>query len=726
MATLHLTDDFGLVIDATLDPGALAKYLKSPQAVIGVLRTAQSLKDLRLSDDPFQSKTVGVAFTEPIALGHTGVELTIKPSFTGTLSITKGAALFAADTDPFRDPVSIPAEHAYLGAALRAALDVTLSDKVSGLQFGFTAGTTITITNYQLCATVEAVVPALTRLLCRFTLPGDLQDLDQLPQGTVVTLEGTGTLQFSAQASLLTIANPLATLNTPFMPIKVAQDSAITISGTCTLMGAYQLRVQRLEARRLRLGYLKQRTSEVSVGVQAQVNTSATVASFDLLKSVLQAVSSDPVPDQAAFHQAGVTDDQLQTIAAAVKVGIERSMALSVTADLDRLDSSATAFSYDIDLALLDDNGRQAVHDALDGDLSGLESTDHAGITRRTSIFDTLRQGKHALKVNLLGIYTHVSVSTLFQSGTIIVDRESGDLTIADQAGAQRIEFTADNFAKDSAKLRQVLAESLLLTTAFRAAGGLLAGPQLASHYWFFALRQKTNREQFTDYLTIAQALRLLSDTGRTAILDRAADITVFGRSTVFIDASYDDALCKRLFVNATGQARAEDEYESLGRQALLLLLLADDSTNDARRLPLTDDTLWRAMKQVGQPGFPTLFAERRLMVNQLADIASDYTLITWWATSMHRMGDALAHLQALFAAHPVVDRENNTFKQLRKSLDDAMASVAANTQAQFGEPWGLLALDLASAQQASTTLQVVTPRMSLSLTRHSKLRFES
>jgi hypothetical protein len=713
MATLKLTDAFGVVVDATLDPGSvLAKYLKSPQALIGVLRTAKPLKDLSIGDDPFSSQTIGITFTDPIALGTTGVELTIKPTLTGSTSISKGAALFDADTDPFRQAITIPTQHAYVSAVLHAELDVTLADKVTDLQFGFTAGTTIIITNYQLCALMDPVMSTLERVFREFTIPGDLQDIEQLTEHTVVTLEGTGSLQCTAQANLFTIANPLATLNTPLVPIKVAEGSGVTINGTYELTGDYQLRIERLAARAFRVSYLKKRITELDVSVQAQLNTSVSAGSFDLLKSVLQAVSSDPVPDVDTFHQAGLTEDQLTTIAAAVKAGIERSIALSLTGDLDSLVTSSTAFTYDVDLALLDDAGRKAVHDALDGNLTGLEASAHPGITRRTSIIDALRQGQHVLKVNLLGIYTHASVTTLFQQGTVIVDRESGDLTITDQAGAARIQFTADNFAKDSAKLRQVLAESLLLTAAYRSTGGQLTGPQLASHYWFFALHEHTNREQCTDYFTIAQALHLLNDTTRSAMLARLAGATDVGQSTFFIDASYTDDLCMRLFVDASGEPRLHDEYESLGRRALLLLLPAGDSINDARRLPLLDDTVWQAMQQAGQPGFPNLFAARGFNLNQLADITSDYTLITWWASSMHHMGEALAAIRAFLAMHPGVDRENNTFKQLRRNLENAMASVVSNTQAQFGEPWGLLALDLTTGQQATTSVQLMSPRL--------------
>src|SRR5262249_28811347 len=65
-------------------------------------------------------------------------------------------------------------------------------------------------------------------------------------------------------------------------------------------------------------------------------------------------------------------------------------------------------------------------------------------------------------------------------------------------------------------------------------------------------------------------------------------------------------------------------------------------------------------------------------------------------------------------AANPGTDRENNTFKQLRSKLESAMSSVVSNTQPQFGDTWEVLAMDVASDQQGTVRLQVVTPRTSL------------
>src|SRR5438093_5239845 len=142
MSTLKLTDQFGLVIDAKPGLGSMfSKYLKNPGALFAMLRNAQPIKRVPISDDPFGEQSIGFSFQEPVKLGNTGVELTIEANITGAISIIKGESLFDSHTDAFRESIPIPAGHAFVGAAVNAELDVALLDKIGYLQFGFTPGT---------------------------------------------------------------------------------------------------------------------------------------------------------------------------------------------------------------------------------------------------------------------------------------------------------------------------------------------------------------------------------------------------------------------------------------------------------------------------------------------------------------------------------------------------------------------------------------------------------
>ena len=720
MTTIKLTDGFGLVIDAIPSPSSIfSKYLKNPSAIVGMLHDLKDIKDVQVGQDPFQAQSVGVAFDHSISLGTSGIELTIDPELLGTIAIKKGDSLFDPSSDPFGDKITIPANQAYVSAALEAKLDVGLSGGGGDLQFGFTAGTDVVFTNYQLFALTDKITTALQTVIQTFTVPADLQDVESMIPGNIATVEGTGSLKFSAKANLLTAVNPLAALGTSVVqgPLTIKDGASLVVGATYTLTGAYQLRIQRLAGSKFRLGFEKKRGSELDVSVSADFGASATVDGFDIVQTLLGAISSDPVPNKDTFQQAGLTADQIASIAAAVKAGIERSLQLSITGELDLLGSASTAFSYEIDLIALDDQGRQAIHNAFDGDLSLLEQISMNGIKPLKSIFSSLRQGKQILKVNLLGIFNYASVSTLFQKGTIIVDHESGDITITDQAGADRIQFTSNNFAKDSAKLRRVLAESFLMTVTYRTSGTVRVGPTLTTTQSFFELHQQTNLQNIKDYLNIARTMNLLSTPDLDSKLTYVAGIGSFGRSTVNVNSNYSDSLSKSLFIDTSGNARTVSEYERIGRYALASLLPAGDPLNDARRLSLADDKIWSAMRSSGQANdFGGLFNNYAFNSNQLADIGSDYTLIVWWSGAMHDMAMALASLLGYMAQHPQWDPQDNAFKRLRSGLDKTMAEVSKTTKQQFAEPWGLLAMDLASGQRSAKSIQLICPRLTMVL----------
>jgi hypothetical protein len=171
-------------------------------------------------------------------------------------------------------------------------------------------------------------------------------------------------------------------------------------------------------------------------------------------------------------------------------------------------------------------------------------------------------------------------------------------------------------------------------------------GPGLTSSLWFFALHQRANFQNIRDDLNVAQALDLLLPDQVRSELQSASSVSAFGQCTFYAGSSYSDAILKSLFISSEAKPRDETEYEAIGRKALALLLPAGDPVNDARRLPLTDDEIWKAMKIAGQPGnFGDIFDGHNFNANQLADIASDYTLVAWWASAMHGMSAALADL---------------------------------------------------------------------------------
>jgi hypothetical protein len=299
----------------------------------------------------------------------------------------------------------------------------------------------------------------------------------------------------------------------------------------------------------------------------------------------------------------------------------------------------------------------------------------------------------------------------------MIVDRDSGEITVTDKAGAERITFSSDNFAKDSAKLRHVLAESLLFTVAYRASRTVRSGPKFSARYGFFELKQSTKIENLQDYLNIAECLGLLSLADAKTRLGPLANGSDAGRSTFYADVSFNDAACENLFLDAQGGARAEAEYQGIGRHALSELLRPGEPTTRARMVPLKDDAIWARMIELGPPNdFSGLFNGMGFNVVELGGISSDYILITWWSGAMRNTSVSLAGLLAYLKQNPGWSPLDAKFLALRGDLEKKLAAVAAKTQSQFSEPWGLVAMYMASGQQAARSLRLVCTKLTLLL----------
>ncbi|HKR60375.1 MAG TPA: hypothetical protein VJS64_11630, partial [Pyrinomonadaceae bacterium] len=305
--------------------------------------------------------------------------------------------------------------------------------------------------------------------------------------------------------------------------------------------------------------------------------------------------------------------------------------------------------------------------------------------------------------------YNFISVSTLILKGRVMFEPATGELVITDTATASRISASSLNFAADGEKLRKVLAETVLVSAAYRCSRLVLQQPQLRIMHSAFELHTKTDRTAMKNNLEVFEALRLMSAAEKNEIL---GDRTQFGRTTLYSETAYDDSLVDRLFLK-DGKARPQTDYENAGRKALALLVQTGEAAEE-RRLPATDDALWKQMTQVGQPSFDSIDRLRNLPANVLGAITSDYSVIIWWAESMSELGAALAEVRKFISNNPGADPNAEPFKGLRKKLASKLKEVAANTKSEFGDPWGLVAMDQASGQLAEASVRLNSPSLAI------------
>ncbi|HEV7906060.1 MAG TPA: hypothetical protein VGO96_19625 [Pyrinomonadaceae bacterium] len=729
MATVKFTDNFGFVGDVEFPEGlGILRYIRDLRGLkISDLNLA-ALQQIPLDKVPVKNASGGLSFEQPVSIGINQVEMTVKAEGSGRLQLVSPKDKQLFDPELFGEPIPVGADQFYVSLGVTASVSTSLSREVRDLGFGFDSGGEVSLAVYRLFTKTGAgggsfppFVQAIQETAKSFVILGDLEDLAGMSEGMVATIEGKGSLKFSGEAELLSVVNPLVSIDlpTPAGELQVVSGNSIKVGASFELFGSYQIRAQKLDAKRVRLGFYKKRGSEFTLKVAAKGGVSAGVGETDFLGQLLKAVSKNPEVDKQQLAAGGLGKEQVAAIEEAVKAGIQRKLELALNFELSETNSSEAAFDYEIDLGKLKEDGRQAIHNALDGDLSALvqnEAALPAGLTLRRSIFTETKKKKQTFKLNLLGIYNFISISTLTLKGKVLFVPETGELVITDRATASRIAASTSNFAADHAKLRKVLAESFLVTAAYSCSKLAAPSQKLEISHTYFELNSKTNGATMKNNLDVVETLGLMKKQEKDKLL---AGRNNFGSTTLYAEAQYDDALATRLFLNPDGTPRSEAEYEKAGRAAIESLVQAGEP-DDYRRLPMTDNALWQELTQLGNPhNFKTLDKIKQLKLAKklpmeiiVGGISTDYLVVRWWASEMRQLGEKLAEVRNFLKDNPKIDPENNDFKALRRGLAEHLKKVAGRTKEQFGDPWGLAAMDLATGRAAKAKVQVTGQRV--------------
>jgi hypothetical protein len=707
MPTIKLTDQLGASVDAQINPDStIAKYIKDLSKLKFPKLNFEELKNVTLDQAPVKVLQTGIEFEQPVNIGVDDTEMKIGAGVSGSLTLfsAKDEQLF--DPEVFADPIKIGPNQIYVGFGTSVTVSSGLTHESGDLGFGFDAGSQITLTSYKLFETAPGgafprFVDALKESIASFSLPGDLEDLARMPNGSVAAVEGNGNIKLSGTVDLLSVVNPLAvvSLPEPLGELKVSSGNAIKVGASFEISGAYQIRIHKIGKDKVRLGYYKKRGTEFSVTASASAGVSAGVGKFDVIEEVLKAISSDPKVDIETLKNGGLSEAQIEAIKKVVEAGISRKLEIALGFEFSSQETSEAAFLFEFELDRLDEAGRKALHNALDGDLSGLALNKGipAGVQFVRSIFTEVQKKRHALKFNLLGIYNSISVSTLVLKGKVLFDPATGEVIITDATTASRITASTLNFAADNEKLRKVMAESVLMTVAYKFSKLVThAQPELAITHSYFELHSKTNATDLRNNLDVFEALGLIKASEKKDLIGGA---NKFGKTTLFAETSYDDALVNSLFLN-NGSPRSQSEYETAGRKALALLVQSDED-EAFRRKPAVDDALWKEMSKQGQANLKFIAALKPLNAAALGAVTTDYTVIKWWAESMEEMSESLVDMRKFLDENSGIDPENKKFKSLRKKLGSKLKEVVSKTKRQFGDPWGLVAMDQASGGRA-------------------------
>jgi hypothetical protein len=714
MPSFKLNDRFGASIDVAPDAAsAIGRYFRQLPEIVANGFDWTRLAGTTLADPALTSIDAGLTFAHPVPVAAAGAEWNVSAGLSGSVRVVAPGGPPLLGKDVFADEVAVQEGERYVAVALRGEAGASVSGGAGSAGFGFEPGVSFTVANYRRFAVAAEAPPVIAALRSTFeslSIPYDAEDLRALPEDGIVALEGRGSLEISGKANLLAVANPLASVDLPgpLPDLRIKSGGSVQVGARYRLSGEYRISVQRLPGNRVRLGCYRKRGSEFAVTAEASAGLSAAAGDRELFPVLLGAIGGDAAAERNEFQQAGAPDAQVAAIEGAVKAGIQRKLEVALSAELSRLSSDGAAFLFEIELDRLDEAGREAVKSALGGDLSGMAGGAPAGIAELRNAFTSLRERTHTFKINLLGIYNAISISKLALAGSVFYEPVTGDLAITDSATAQRIRAATVNFGADSRKLRKVLAESFLITAAYRGSRSMPTAPTLKTSHSYFELHDRTDRRNMREHLDVAAALGFLAAEDAARLLGGDEQ---FGRTTLYAEMSCDDSLAAALFLEDE-QPRTVAQYEKAGREAILLLVPEGDA-HDYRRRPAADDLLWERMKSAGQFNFRPLFP--RLQELQVQVIAVDYTTIRWWADTMRKTALELARMRAFLAANPDVLWTDPRFRSLREDFSRRLGDVARNTREEFGQPWGLIAMDRLLSGAADARVQIGGGRISLS-----------
>jgi hypothetical protein len=710
MPTIQLTDQLGLDADVKLaDSSALLKYFKQLPALRLSDLDLTKVGGLTLDQPAIESLSTGVSLEQPVSAGDGGPDIFIEAGAHGSFAVTKATPESQSLLAVLSDDVAIPEDTCYVSFGIDGSVGADVSAGSGMLSFGVTPGTEIAIENYHPFPLHQDItlLDALRDTVGAFIIPARAEDLAALPVGGVATITGTGSLKLSVTADLVAVSNPLASVSlpAPIPALAVAAGGSVQVGASYEVGCQYQICAHRVDAGTVRMGWYRDRSSEVSVQATVSESLSASLGSTDLFSAIVSRISSDPAADRQELSKANLTSGQITAIQGAVHAAVARKLELALHAEIFATRIGDATFLYDIKLPALTDESRRALEQALQGNFSAIHTSKLPGISCVSSVWETVRKTGVKLQVNLLGILNFRSIATLTQTGSVLFEPTTGALVITDASSAQRIRSEQVNFGADTQKLRHVMAESFLITAAYHGTQRTVSGPSLHFSHSYFDLENQTSRSEMLHMLRTGVALGLFS--GEEAGAPK--EIADFGRTMIHISTEYDDGLATGLFLDRSGAPLPHEFYENAGRAAIQFLV-ADGDQDDVRRQPAINDALWAKMKDLGQPGFPSLFPN--LAAPLLGAVRADYSTIIWWADAMTGAAQRLAAIRQWFDRNPVASTDDPRFQKLHQDLADHLKQVAAKTTEEFGKPWGLLAMNEAANRRPGAAIVITGPSL--------------
>lgn len=671
MPTIKITDNASVEITSQESTPALANYLET--GLIFILdKTSSVFKQAagkKISDIDSGGFPASISPSIPGSFAVSSATVSVKPGFEAILDLLTGskAKNFLTSLGP-----GAPQPLGLVSFAITAELESGPSGTVGDFSFGLVSDQEIKISTSCPVAPTDLLTDAVQRAISGLTLPHDIDDIRALPEGHICTLEGKGSLKFTASVQYSFLNNTL--LAAPFevlsKSLTLNAESGPKLTVTVEHSNTHELTIAALGNNKCRLSISLTAEDDTEESFDFSLGLSGKIGGSDALQFIIEQVSKMPDEDLAQTR-AILTSQEHSELSAQIKTAVEGATKAGITASLHdafrESEQENSLFIYDLDLRALDSISTAAVQSALMGDfvqLTTLGST-LKGVMEVKSVSTVTLTKTHTLTLHLLGLLNFSDIGTFMKKAKVARIDGTSDVVFA----ATDIKIVQNTVDPDH--LREVVTKSAMITTA---ADSSPKNPDFTFRMVFFWKKAGVND---SDLRQIVNSLVFLSSPD-AAVAERLLDVSSGRRSDVF--AYFSLTLDKALSTSAF-KSRTSDDFVMAGQKAMKVILINDPESVD--RLPLfsLDVTLWKQIRYAGAAAN----MERVLAEHGIACQASvsDFITIDWWAQAMANMANALA---------------------VGKSLANAEKDVLKDSDAGFDVPWALLATSILAPGAKATT----------------------
>jgi hypothetical protein len=695
MPTIPLATGLGIEVNGSLAPGASLRSL---------VANFHEFTPLTLAALPRSFLQAGFQVTRDVPLSS-GFGFNITAGSSATLTVIRDAGRAIDEADPF-PAVIFKDNETCLAFTFQASFEPGITLDSGPASFGFTKGVSHQWTIYRRFPSTEQFGASFTRMLDEFVIPATRAELAALSPDIVLVCYGAGSLTTSAELSLSMTVAPLANLSLPRgRRLSVKPELSMSVAPSFTFKGSYQVRIRKLDTGEVEFGLYQGESATHSLSLSVRASLPARPGSFDLTGQLIRGLSTgNPIVNRDEMFAALPGEDsefekqrRVEKLEEQLRSAVNTRFEASAKVALSRMKANQPLWTYAIDPAAASANTDEAVASALKGNFDRLLANP-PGVRRLSSALAETLSNSTRFDLNLLGLANFTSAAELVLSSEIQYNHQNQITLITDTASVSRFTALLLNFGRNTRRLQHLCTESFLVRAAYQASGLAILPPRTTSRHTYFELHASTSWEEMRNNLQALRALGLLAEDEATQILALPGP---FGRTTLYLEAAYDEAgVAALLFDN--GQPRSLEKFQEAGRSALHALIDGDDNRALTRRftsLTAGGQATWNALTAKGPNAVAEVLGIRLLDIKQrlaLETARTDFLAITYWAKAAHKAAVAALETRQLLEGETVSSTDPR-FHKARRHLQKSLSKLAEYTGHHFGDPLGLLMMHVAA-----------------------------